>query len=142
MSNKIKVIITRHAVERLFERRPTWYRKISGEIVANIIVNVIRSGKCLERKKRRGDDEEVSMRFSTSKYTICCTKVNDDTLIVTTIMNTKGMTEEYKMAIKLYSIESPYREVTFIVSNPAKEIERWMREWAQRDMEKQAVLER
>ncbi|MCW3133341.1 MAG: DUF4258 domain-containing protein [Methanophagales archaeon] len=140
MSNKIKVIITRHAVERLFERRPTWYRKISGDIVANIIVNVIRSGKCLERKKRRDGDEEVSMRFSTNKYTICCTKVND-TLIVTTIMNTKQMTEEYRKALKLYSKDSPCKEVTFIVSNPAREIERWMREWVQEDMEKQVVPE-
>ncbi len=141
MSNKIKVIITRHAVERLFERRLAWYRKISGDVVANTIVNVIRSGKCLERKKRRDGDEVVSMRFSTSKYTICCTKVND-TLIVTTIMNTKGMTEEYRKAIKLYSKESPCKGVTFIVSNPVKEIERWMREWAQGDTEKQVVLGR
>ncbi len=109
--------------------------------MANTIVNVIRSGKCLERKKRRDGDEVVSMRFSTSKYTICCTKVND-TLIVTTIMNTKGMTEEYRKAIKLYSKESPCKGVTFIVSNPVKEIERWMREWAQGDTEKQAVLGR
>ncbi len=141
MSNKIKVIITRHAVERLFERRPAWYRKISGDVVANTIVNVIRTGKYLERKKRRDGDEEVSMRFSTSKYTICCTKVND-TLIVTTVMDTKGMTEEYRKAIKLYSKESPCKGVTFIVSNPVKEIERWMRGWARGDTEKQVVLGR
>jgi len=121
------VILTRHAVERLLERKPAWYRKISGEIVANIIVNVIRSGRCLERKERRGDEEEISMRFSTSKYTICCTK-KDDTLIVTTMMNTKEMREEYRKALKLYSKESPCKDSIFTLSNPVKQIEKWIKE--------------
>ncbi len=139
MSNKIKVIITRHAVERLLERRPTWYQKIFGEIVVNTIVNVIRSGRCLERKERRGDNEKINQRFSTSKYTVFCTKEND-TLIVTTMMNTKEMTEEYRKALKFFSEESPYKEATFIVSNPVKQIERWMKEWVQgKGMEKQVV---
>lgn len=141
MQHKIKLIITRHAVERLLERRSMWYRKISGEIVVNTIVNVIRSGRCLERKERRGNgEEEVSMRFSTSKYTICCTK-ESDTLIVTTIMNTKEMRKEYRKALKFLSKESPCKEAIFVVSNPVKQIERWMKEWLQKDVEKQVVQE-
>jgi hypothetical protein len=140
MPNKINVRITKHAVERLLERRPMWYQKISGEIVANTIVNVIRSGRCLERKERSGDDEEISQRFSTKKYTVCCTKEND-TLIVTTMMNTKEMTEEYRKTLKFFSEESPHKEAMIIVSNPVKQIESWMKEWVQKgkDMEKQVV---
>ena len=48
-----KVRLTRHAVERLLERRPRAYRKITGETIANIIENVIRSGKYLEREAHR-----------------------------------------------------------------------------------------
>ena len=102
-------------------------------------MNVIRSGRYLERKERRGDNEKINQRFSTSKYTVFCTKEND-TLIVTTMMNTKEMTEEYRKALKFSSEESPYKEATFIVSNPVKQIERWMKEWVQgKGMEKQVV---
>jgi (2Fe-2S) ferredoxin len=51
MEGKVKVVITRHAVERLMERRSTWYKKISGEVIANIIGSVICDGRCVRKNE-------------------------------------------------------------------------------------------
>ncbi|MHC1636232.1 MAG: hypothetical protein ACXQTS_06420 [Candidatus Methanospirareceae archaeon] len=121
-----KIAITRHAVERLLERKPRKYKKISGEVVANIITNVIRSGRYLER-----EEETPHIRFSTRKYTVCCTK-KDDTLVVTTVMNTEEMSEEYKRALR-FSKESPFKENTLIVTNPLRQIDNWIKRWGREE---------
>ena len=147
-----KIVITRHAVERLLERKPREYRKISGEVIANIVGNIVCSGKYLERTDEEESAEEgvgnsvksgarsvsKNIRFSTRKYTVCC-RSEGDKLVVTTVINTEEMTDAYKKALK-YAKYSPFERV--IVLNPTKQIERWVRKWSEgRDMGGQAVQE-
>mgnify|MGYP000141375850 CR=1 FL=1 len=140
--SKVRIILTRHAVERLLERKPREYRKVSGEIIANIIENVIRSGKCLERgnedvEKAEGlgaaGGERADVRFSTKNYTVCCRKTTDDKLIVTTVINTEEMSDAYKRALR-YAKESPFDDV--IVMNPPRQIEKWVRAYQRKSAER------
>lgn len=125
MEEKVKVVITRHAVERLLERKPKSYRKVSGEVVANIIDNIVHSGRYIEGKGE--GDNCINTRISTRKYTVCCKK--KDTLVVTTVMNTKEMGDGYKRVLK-FSRELPWKET--IVANTPEQIERWIKGWKQR----------
>ncbi|MHC1579802.1 MAG: hypothetical protein ACXQTZ_04015, partial [Candidatus Alkanophagales archaeon] len=137
---KVRVVLTRHAVERLLERKPREYRKVSGETIANIIENVIRSGKCLERGD--GDagraeglsaaGEPANVRFSTKNYTVCCRRAGDK-LIVTTVINTEEMSDAYKRALR-YAEESPFDDV--IVMNPPRQIEKWVRAYQRKSAER------
>jgi len=85
----LKVKVTRHAVERLFERFPK-HKKFDARVVANIFESIIKDGVVL----RRGNE----VRISTSKYTLCC--VLNDKLVIKTVLRTEELGEYYKRAIR------------------------------------------
>ena len=112
----IRVILTKHAVERLFERFPK-HKKFEAEVIANIIESVIKSGVVLER---RGD-----VKISTSRYTLCCVlDVSRNKLVVKTVLKTKEMGEKYRKAM-IYGEKSPWR-VIFIEN--LKQVKKWCNE--------------
>jgi|GEM_PF-1316581 len=107
----LRVILTKHAVERLFERFPK-HKKFEAEVIANVIENVIKSGVVLER----GGD----IKISTSRYTLCCILAHNK-LIVKTVLRTKEMGEKYRKAMN-YGKRSPWN-VIFIEN--LKQVKKW-----------------
>lgn len=76
----VRVGISRHAFERLLERRAREYKKLSREVLEGIIANTIRDGKC----RILGE----SVKIVSKSYTLGCT-VEDGMLIVRTVMRTR-----------------------------------------------------
>lgn len=113
MYDFIRVIVTKHALERLFERFPK-HKKFDARTVTNIIENVIKNGVILNKK---------DIKISTSNYTLCCT-IDNDRLIIKTIMNTKEMSERYRKAIA-YGKRSEWR-IVFIEN--VKQVEKWCKQ--------------
>ena len=107
----LKVHLTRHAVERLFERFPK-HKRFKPRIIANIVESVIRDGKVVE------DGNEI--KISTSNYTLCC-NLSNDKLVVKTIMRTKEMGKPYRRKLT-YGKKSEWKVI--MVENMEK-IERW-----------------
>jgi len=84
----LRVEVTKHALERLFERFPK-HKKFDARSVANIFENVIKDGVLL----RKGDE----IKISTSKYTLCC--ILEDKLIIKTVLKTEELGEGYRRAM-------------------------------------------
>ena len=109
----IRVVITKHALERLFGRFPK-YKKFNAKTVVNVIENVIRDGVVLVR------DRDV--KISTSNYTLCCAL--EDKLVIKTVMRTEEMSDRYRKAM-IYGRKSPWRIV--YVEN-VRQIDKWCKQ--------------
>jgi len=109
----IRVYVTRHALERLWERKARGYRKFNGRVVADIISNIIRSGYIIEW---RG-----GLRVSTSSYTLACT-LHEGILVVKTVMKTSELSEAYRSALR----RARKSKLKPIVVN-VEQLDRWCR---------------
>ncbi|ADC66236.1 hypothetical protein Ferp_2105 [Ferroglobus placidus DSM 10642] len=85
----LRVEVTKHALERLFERFPK-HKKFDARTVANIFESIIKNGIVL----RFGDE----IRISTSNYTLCC--VLEDKLVIKTVLKTKELGKDYKRLLR------------------------------------------
>jgi len=112
--NLVEVIITKHALLRLIERKPRKYKKFNAKIVENIIQNVIENGKIVPRS-------ENEIRISTSNYTLGCS-ISGNRIIVKTVMKTSEMTESFRKLVKKRGVKSNWKA---IVTNTDK-IEKWL----------------
>ena len=84
----MRVVLTKHAFERLFER---FSKRLDVRVVSNVVESVIRDGLILEGKK--------DLKISTSNYTFCCV-FDKGRLIIKTVMRTKEMNERFKKALR------------------------------------------
>jgi len=107
------VSLTKHAVERLFERFSK-HKKFEANVIANVIENIIKDGVIL----KRGNE----IKISTSKYTLCCSLENK--LIIKTVLRTEEMGEKYRKAI-VYAEKSPWKNI--FIEN-LRQIEKWCNE--------------
>ncbi len=100
----LRVFVTRHALERLFERFPK--KKFEADTALNIIENVIKSGTVVLWRKE--------IRISTSNYTLCCVLESKPKLrlIIKTILKTKELGESYKKALH-FGRRSPWKIIYF-----------------------------
>lgn len=108
----LRVILTKHAFERLFER---FSKKLDVRIVTNLVESVIRDGLILEGKR--------DLKISTSNYTFCCV-FDNGRLVIKTIMRTKEMNEKYKRALR-FAKKSEWNNI--YIENK-KQIEKWCKE--------------
>ncbi len=85
----IRVEVTKHALERLFERFPK-HKRFDAKTVANIFENVIRDGVIVE------DGDEI--KIITGNYTLCC-KLENFVLTIKTVLKTKELRKKYRRMI-------------------------------------------
>ncbi len=109
----LRVHVTKHAIERLFERFPK--RKFEANVVLNTIENIIKSGTVVLWKNE--------IRISTNRYTLCCVFKNNskNTLIIKTILKTKELGGRYKRLMK-YGKKSPWNAIYF---ENRDQVKRW-----------------
>ncbi len=114
----LKVEVTKHALERLFERFPK-HKKFDAKTVANIFESVIKDGVVV-----RVNDE---IRISTSNYTLCC--VLEDRLVIKTVLRTKELGKSYRKLMRRGK-KSEWRNLLFDLKKLerlCKRVEREMR---------------
>ncbi len=110
----LRVVLTKHAFERLFER---FDKRIDARVVVNLIESVIRDGAILMGKR--------DLKVVTSNYTFCCV-FDDGKLVIKTIVRTKEMGEKFRRMLK-FAKRSEWKNV--YVEN-RRQIEKWCR-WAE-----------
>lgn len=76
----VRVIVTKHALSRLAERRAKDYERLDRNVVESIIANTIRDG----RYRVRGSDVVIATR----KYTLVCA-AEGGVLVVKTVLRTE-----------------------------------------------------
>ncbi|HIP63563.1 MAG TPA: hypothetical protein EYH04_05625 [Archaeoglobus profundus] len=106
----VVIVLTRHAIERLFERFQD--KKFDVKVVVNTLENVIKEGLILKRGK--------DIWIVTARYTLCCVMENDR-LIVKTIMRTTK--SNYVKAVK-YGVKHNWN----IIFENLKQVERWCKQ--------------
>ena len=110
----LKVIITKHALQRLLERAPRKFKKINENVIINTFENIIKNGRIIEGR---------DLLIFTSKYILVCAKSNDK-IIIKTVMKTR----DYKVAYeKLYKIsrDSNWKNISFL--NNRKRLREWLK---------------
>lgn len=85
------VRLTRHAVQRLLERRPREYKKLSPSTLVDVVRNVVRDALYLATL-----DKVV---VATRKYALICT-MQGGGLVVKTVMDARGLSPRLKALIQ------------------------------------------
>jgi phosphoserine phosphatase len=73
----IQVGISRHAIERLSERRSRDYKKLTAQVLENAIANMVKDGKYWVGRR--------SIKILTKKHTLICTVVENQLFIKTVV---------------------------------------------------------
>lgn len=109
----LKLELTKHALQRLLERRPRQYKKLNPQVIMDVLRNVVLSGKLA-----RFQDQ---LWIISSRYCLICIQDPGNKLIVKTVLNPRELSWKPTQLIKI-----PWRSVA--ITTPSYRIQRWIQQ--------------